>query len=98
MRLLVEATTASSSELAPWLAWSLGVIGLWGLFCLVVAILNPAQLAERQYRFGERYFHIGNLRLGLWFYAKSPNQFRVGLGVIGVFLFVIGLVVVINTA
>lgn len=82
----------SGSPSSTWLGVVFLFLAFWGLFWIIISIFNPANLADRSFEFGRKHFRVGPTHLGVWFVAKSVNQFRLMVGLIATFLVVIGII------
>lgn len=71
------------------------VVALVGLLSVVIAVANPWSLADRGFERGER-LKIGKLRLGINLYARTPEMYRIFLGLIGTIIVVIAGVYLLN--
>jgi len=81
-----------SRGLPTWMEVWLWVVMAAGVLAVIIAIFNPWSLADRGFEYGERQ-RIGRLRLGINFYARTPESYRIFLGLVGVVLIFIAFLV-----
>lgn len=72
-----------TSGLPTWLEGWMWVLTVAGVLVIIIAIFKPWSLANRGLEHGERW-RIGRLRLGLNFYARTPESYRIFMGLVGV--------------